>query len=79
MKMPNPGWRAGAGSGCDDWQGVAANIARPAAPDNQPIERHDPLADDKRVLIPSRRRPLRRDLLRLVERFRRRPVREAAP
>ena len=77
MKMPNPGWRAGAG-GSDDGQDVAPTIARPAAPDNQPVERHDPLADDKRVLTPSRRRPVRRDRLRRVEHFRRSPVREAA-
>ena len=38
---------------------------------------HDPIGDDKLFLIPSRRRPLRRDLLRLVERFRREPGAEA--
>jgi hypothetical protein len=78
MKMPNPGWRAGAGDG-DDGQGVVANIAPPAPPDNQPIEHHDPIGGDKLFLPPSGRRPLQRDLLRLVERFRREPVRRPGP
>jgi hypothetical protein len=38
--------------------------------DNQaPREFHDPLADDVVVLWPSQRRPLRRDLARLVARW----------
>jgi hypothetical protein len=40
-----------------------------AALQAQPVERHDPLADDELVLWPSPRRPLQRDLERLVARW----------
>jgi hypothetical protein len=40
-----------------------------AALQAQPVERHDPLADDKLVLWPSPLRPLQRDLERLVARW----------
>jgi hypothetical protein len=36
-----------------------------------PLEVHDPIAGGKIILTPSQRRPLRRDLERLVERWRR--------
>jgi hypothetical protein len=36
----------------------------------QPVEQHDPLADDQLVPWPSPRRPLQRDLERLVEHWR---------
>jgi hypothetical protein len=40
----------------------------------QPLAEFWPIADDCLVLRPSQRRPLRRDLLRLIEHFRRPPA-----
>jgi hypothetical protein len=42
---------------------------RRAVPHLPPVERHDPLADDKLILSPSQRRPRHRDLERLVARW----------
>jgi hypothetical protein len=67
-----------------DWQAARVsraskrtfNLPRDASPDNSPpIEVHDPLADDKRVLFHV---VTPRMLARLAEHFRRCPVRRMA-
>ena len=50
-------------------RGALHNCPPPVPQVPPPREHHDPLADDKRVMWPSPRRPLRRDLERLVAHF----------
>jgi hypothetical protein len=78
MKARNPG-RAGAAR-CDGAHSndATSNLTTARIPDkSQPIERHDPLCDDKVALFEVRVPTWM--LLRLAEHFRRPPVRGALP
>ena len=68
METPSP-WGPGADQFDDRDNGTPISKPIPPAKQVQPVERHDPLADDKLFLRPSPRRPRQRDLERLAARW----------